>query len=171
MYFGKKIDLFLFYLFRLPFNWRTPFGYFIALLAQCFAAISTLFCGTSTVCFLIGSCWLIGSFLKDLRNDVLIHLNRVEKMRSQRNAAKLVEHFHDIIQDHSDVKRFVSEFKSIYEFIILGTFIWSLVTVCCTLLVFSRQLVEYSNSSIPNPKHHKIYKCHEFYIRFFHISI
>lgn len=40
--------------------------------------------------------------------------------------------------------RFVDEFNDIYEFIITGYFLWALLNMCSSLLVFRMQLVEYN---------------------------
>lgn len=57
----------LFYLFRirrLPFNWRTPFGYFVAMFLECIGSYSNLLITFVMICFYFGSCWLISLFVK-----------------------------------------------------------------------------------------------------------
>lgn len=56
--------------FRLPFNWKTPTAYLIAVSAQSIPIYCTLFCAQSVICFLIGSCWLIDSIVNDIASDL-----------------------------------------------------------------------------------------------------
>lgn len=92
----EKSSINLRVLFRLPFNWRTPVGYMVALLGQWAAAVCTLFGGTTAISFLVGSCWLFITILDDITND----LNKL----NGRNRKKL-QHFREIIVCYADVKQ------------------------------------------------------------------
>lgn len=90
---------------RLPFNWRTPFGYLIAQLSIAISYISILACLILTLCFYVSSCWLFATFAKDITNDLDL-LNAFGA--SDRSHSKLQEHLSNIIQSHIDVKQLSS---------------------------------------------------------------
>lgn len=88
---------------RLPFNWQTPFGYLIALVAQGIAAICTLFSGTLTMSLLVGSCWLFIIIVDDIAND-LPKLDSGD-YSSQRRRAKVIKYFCNILECYADLKQ------------------------------------------------------------------
>lgn len=57
-------------LFRLPFDWKTPFGYLIALLAEFATVHSSSFLFSPVASFFIGSAWLLICFIQDITSDL-----------------------------------------------------------------------------------------------------
>lgn len=152
---------------RLPFDWKTPFGYVLAWFAQAAAANSCLVHVNLVMCFLIGSCCLIIGILKDIEND-FAHLNG--NKTSKRRRGEMNEQFCFIVRFHTDVRqlssdnekknsnilenfnfflvfslcRLIDELNKIYKFIITGVLCWALISLCVSILVFVAQLVEYT---------------------------
>lgn len=103
------------HLLRLPYDWRTPFGYLIILVVQ---GISTLFTVT-TVTPIIGSivvsCWLFASFIEDITNDLsALSVNGSTRTSTHKitDSAALKEQFCNIIQNHSDIKELSIELSA-----------------------------------------------------------
>lgn len=87
---------------RLPFNWKTPFGYLLAWVAQAVAAYSTVNHLNLVISLLIGSCYFVIGTLKDIEND-FAQFNGVKastKNRRQKNA-----HFCEIVEFHTDARQ------------------------------------------------------------------
>lgn len=87
---------------RLPFNWKTPGGYFIALCAECIAVFVELFSSSTMLCFSVGSCWLFITIVRDITND-LTYLN-CNKISASNIQTKKVQFYH-IIEFYSDAKQ------------------------------------------------------------------
>lgn len=87
--------------FRMPFDWRTPLGYLIVLALESFVVSSIGFTNMPLICFIVGSCWLINSLVKDIAND-LIDFNVSKKnevrMKAKENLCHIVQNFADIKQ-------------------------------------------------------------------------
>lgn len=150
---------------RLPFNWRTPFGYLIALCIECMAVFSIILTTIPLVCFFIGSCWLCIAFAKDITND--LSLWNLGGLTSNQSHLKCKMKLCRIVEIHSDVKqlsvqnaqkempkcltiscipfRFVDEFSSAYELMIPGVYLWLLSTFCVVyLMVYHRPGVKFN---------------------------
>lgn len=57
---------------RLPFNWKTPFGYLAFLFCASSSLLSILYCMLPIACFTVGTFFLVTSFIKDIaKNDFL----------------------------------------------------------------------------------------------------
>lgn len=107
---------------RLPFDWHTPFGYFIALFAQ-FTAAYAMLSGTSIfISFLFGSCWLFITIIRDITND-LMEFNCKQTSKSSEQNLKV--QFHSIVELYVDGKQLMDEFNGIYEIIITTGFFWA----------------------------------------------
>lgn len=100
--FQFKCDSFSFCNLRLPFNWKTPFGYLIALLFETVAMFGVNLGSVPIGCFLLGTCWLVMAFVDDIINDISI-LNGYGK--SMRDAWKVKPQFHFIVQNIADAKQ------------------------------------------------------------------
>lgn len=87
---------------RFPFNWKTPFRFFIALLVQSASLFAILFGITPLMCFLIGTCYLIVTIVEDITNE-LAPLNADEVLN--RHERELTEHLSKIVQLHADAKQ------------------------------------------------------------------
>lgn len=89
--------------FWLPFDPNTPIGFFSATLFQCIAVCPTIFSFTPIVCLLIGSCWSIVTFLKDVARDISL-LRKRELLNLSKQ--KLSERFCNFIRFHAEVEEF-----------------------------------------------------------------
>lgn len=102
----------LFFYIRLPFNWKTPLGYLIALLALALAAYFTLVCATSNLCLLGGSCRLFISFIDDISQDLSV----LNKFKSENRCGKdVLKCYCNIIQTYEDVKQLSAYFDSCFS--------------------------------------------------------
>lgn len=127
------------------------------------------------MCFLMGSCWLFISFIKDTQND-LDQLSTTGK--SGLGRLNVTERFCNLVKTYSNVKvlsitsclipftisltlenyslcnifssfslalnifRCIGYFNAIYEFKILFTFLWALLSITSSLMILQEQLVE-----------------------------
>lgn len=112
--------------------------------------------------FTIASCWLIFTFIEDIENDLSgLNTNKIRKLNCQtlkKRFCKIIQQFCMIEQLSArktnlnnvliDIPfyfnfscRFINHFNNIYEFLILGYFVWSLSTICCTLFLLVALLV------------------------------
>lgn len=87
--------------FRLPFNWKTPVGYSIVLAFESIVLSSIGLTCVPLISFIVGSCWLTNSFVKDIASD-LINFNVKKKRGTQRRAKK---HLCKVINDFADAKQ------------------------------------------------------------------
>lgn len=150
---------------RLPFNWKTPFGFLIAILDQAVAAYFTLLSTASSLCILVGMSWFFIAFIEDIANDLFV-LNPIEI--PNRSYQELMEDFSHNIRLYSDVKkliakintiwwsnqinnyimlfffRFVNDFNMLYRYVIFAFFLWTLTTIASSLIVLQSESVEYT---------------------------
>lgn len=154
---------------RLPFNWKTTSGYLIAYVGQVVVSFCTVYLSSPVLSFIIGSCWLFGAFINDIKND-LIAFNGIESTNT--NQVEIKKQFCQIVQLYSDVKqlsetnkkipknspflsilratfdvyfvyRLIAKYNTIYEFITIAFFIWGLLTMSSTMLVIQTVIVKY----------------------------
>ena len=165
---GKFWSFDVFFLFwRLPFNWKTPLGYLIALLIQCIETTCDDFSGLPVACFLFQSCQLFEAFVEDIARDV--SLLDIEFCSSEANRHQATENFVNVLRNFTTVKqlsdamifdrmsilvifaifwsillifRFVYKFNECYEFIITDISLWSNIMITTTLLTIQFELVE-----------------------------
>lgn len=69
---GMLLSFYLVLIWRLPFNWRTPLGYLIALLLQGTLIFGMTYTDIPVFCFLFQSCQLLDAFAQDISKDVLL---------------------------------------------------------------------------------------------------
>lgn len=94
---------------RLPFNWKTPIGYFFAFLLGSGSVFALAYSVLPTMCFAVGSYWLATAFIKDIKNDFHLRCDKV----STKHGKKMKEwkqHLCDVIKDISNVKQLSSFF-------------------------------------------------------------
>lgn len=89
---------------RLPFNWKTPIGYFVALATEYAYCYCTLMGFSPIFGFFLGSAWLASTFAKDITNDV-IELSSISKTSRKKNGKELKKRFWYIIRFYSDAKQ------------------------------------------------------------------
>lgn len=87
---------------RLPFNWRTPFGYLIAFLCEFASAYATCLYSGALGNLLVSSCYVEICIVKDITID-LIAMNRCEKFEG--NQMEIRMRFCDVVQLYSDAKQ------------------------------------------------------------------
>lgn len=140
--------------FWFPFDPNEPIGFFMALLFQCVTIFADFCFYRPIVCILIGSCWSIITFLRDIARD-LSHLSKEKIENLQRQ--ELTERFCNFVRFHADVQelsvdtfflsheicvqnidhfRLTGEFSDNYEFIAFIMFIWGLITIASSLITF-----------------------------------
>lgn len=149
---------------RVPFNWKTKFGYLVFVVFFIVGGLTLTISASATICLCIGLFLLMISFIEDATND-LIRLNVDENFKSYDFDVKM--RFRSAAQAHSDLKelcnehnnfssnlvdlfssvfnfcRFIDEFCVIHKFKILVVFFWSILTIFTSILIFLTELVEY----------------------------
>lgn len=113
--------MFCYDFFRLPFDWRTPFGYLVAIAFE-FVSIFGIFSNAApSACFAIGASIWMNAFLTGIAQNVN-DLNAMNYNPKHKNFKEMKKRFSDIIQDFSDVKEFsdLSCLFSICKFSILS---------------------------------------------------
>lgn len=88
---------------RFPFNWKTPFGYMVALLLATWLVFSLSFCGALANFFFAGLCWLLAAFIRDVNNDFAHFI--VRKETNRRNSKQTKIKLCKIIRELSRVKQ------------------------------------------------------------------
>lgn len=87
---------------RVPFNWKTPFGYLMVLAFYIIGNFCTTLSSLSTICLLIGSCWLFNAFARDVTNDLaLLKVNHFK----HRHGREFYKRFCNIVHRYSDLKK------------------------------------------------------------------
>lgn len=93
---------------RLPYDWKTPFGYLVTVVVFLSASTFGGFLGvTATVCLSIGFSWLLIAFADSIVNDV-IKLNATNGKYAEMK--KLLK---SIVEDLSDMKQLSSHMMKI----------------------------------------------------------
>lgn len=75
-----------FYILRLPFDWKTPYGYVGAFIIEYITGTYVLGTMLSQTSLIIGSYWLLISLAKDISRDL------INFIKSQSNAKRLGKH-------------------------------------------------------------------------------
>lgn len=102
----KSINfVFSVYIFSLPFDWRTPIGYLLAIFSFCIVTYVLTIGIVPILCFFMGSCELFMSFIKDLIGDVK-YLNKLSrKSKNDENHREMQQLFVNIIVNFSTLKQ------------------------------------------------------------------
>lgn len=87
---------------RYPFEWKTPQGYFIAFSLQYSLVLCTAHIGICNTGFITGSCWMLISLAKDIKED--IHMIN-EKAQINTNRLELMGEFSQLLSYHSNVRQ------------------------------------------------------------------
>lgn len=150
----------------MPFNWKSPLGYLVAYSIEFTSAFFLLRVFACTLGFFTASCEILIGFAEDIKQQ--IHgLNQINDIRKAQ--AEFLEKFHEFIQLDSSAKQFSANYwirrwrskvykiltwfliifrltqklSNIYQLIITAYFVWSILTICSTLLMVQMSLVEY----------------------------
>lgn len=143
------------------------------MLLESIGSYSNLLITFAMICFYFGSCWLLSLFIKDIIEhdvsqfnlDVLDQETLVEIIDHFRNLAddsskvkqlsRITMCFdfylsfsisisnNHIFEHFSLFSRFTRQINEIYEVNIFMLFLWTLLNICCALLAFMAELVEY----------------------------
>lgn len=100
-------DILTFHFRRLPFNWKTPLGYSIAIAFEGATLHSVTLGFTPIFCIFLGSAWLEIAFIEDIAND-LAEVNSSIDASNGNKRRDLTERFCYIIRFYSDAKQLSS---------------------------------------------------------------
>lgn len=126
---------------RLPFNWKSPSGYFIALLLQSTEIFCMTYADIPVFWFLFQSCQLFEAFVEDISNAVL-HLDMDKSKSAKETQIQPTEQFINLLRNFSTIKQFVNKFNDCYEYIVTSISLWANLTICSTLLTLQFELVK-----------------------------
>lgn len=150
---------------RLPFNWKQPIGYAIALSMQCIEVYYSVMAGVILGSYAIGSCFLLKSFVNDITNDILLF--NLEAAVSDHNYELTAKRFIHFVQEFSNVKelsqwiwmeffigndsfnfffsnsRFIREFNRDFQYFVIVNYFWSRLTMLSSTITLFFVLVEY----------------------------
>lgn len=160
----QRFFIFLRYSIRMPFDWRTPFGYLTASAVTALTTFQSVSVIVPIVCFTVGSAMLASNLNETVRNDVITFNGFVNESTKVFDEPKKL--LCNIIQDFSQGKqfsinhgdaircqsiivsvvfssRFVAGFNEITIYNITVLFLWSVLTLCSALLALEMELVQY----------------------------
>lgn len=152
-------------LHRIPFDWKTPFGYLAVWIFMYASLLSATFCITPILCLSFGSAWLVQSFANAITSDLNEFNDLIEKS-NKHHCNSLNKHFCTIIQDFSELKklradfccwkkcrftkinqiycfRLVHLFNDIVKFSVTSAFLWGMLALSGSMLSLLFVLVEY----------------------------
>lgn len=98
---------------RFPFDWRTPFGYIVAINCQ---FIGTVYVSTTTailVTFFVSICWVLDTFIEDITIDLQ---NFNDCRTSCSNDRRVMKRICDIVKLYAEVRQF-SRFLLIFKIV------------------------------------------------------
>lgn len=104
------------FLFRLPFDWKTPFGYPVALLCQTLAVYASILCVIPCICNVIGSSWIFTASINDICNDLPLLIVGGRSLQNRENTKK---RFCKFVQFYLDSKE-LSVKKSIQKILTIS---------------------------------------------------
>lgn len=104
-YFQRENPIYLFHTFwRLPFDWRTPLGYLLAIVFEIVSFFGVISNVSPSACFAIGSyMWAKHMFVTEIIKNVN-DLNALIINSHRRNIRAMQKLFNNILQDFSDIK-------------------------------------------------------------------
>lgn len=91
----------VFVYFRVPFDWRSPFGYIMYLMFYVPGIFCVIYAAVPPICFYAGSCLLFIAFVQDIEDDLNVLM---VKNSDGTHDAKLKAQFFEIVQVYSEVK-------------------------------------------------------------------
>lgn len=89
---------------RLPFNWKTPLGYVIALFMQVIGTYYTSAGGVPIACSVIGCCLLLKTFVEDITRD-LAHFEANNTFHDFKSQSKILKHLKYLVKSFTMVKQ------------------------------------------------------------------
>lgn len=124
---------------RLPFDWKTPYGYMIAFFIEFGTFYYILVISACYLSFLSGACETLISFAVDLKSEIN-GLNGNLEMND--NSMNIHRRVFDIVEFHSTLMQFTHDFIIIYNVMIPSHLFYALTTICNSLLMVQTKLVE-----------------------------
>lgn len=89
----------------MPFDWKTPFGYFMAWMAQLTGNFAIILAVMSLLSLLFASCLLFTTIMNDISRELAAFNIDVEILHGTKRNAKLVRRFCNNIQLYSEAKQ------------------------------------------------------------------
>ena len=86
----------------MPFNWKTPFGYFVAWLTEASGAVGVFTTCTLVFMFMFDSCQLFVFIAEDITNELADFNDAVKKPNA--NHEELMDRLSNSLQAYSDAK-------------------------------------------------------------------
>lgn len=148
-------------LFRFPYDWRNPFGYFVATM-QVYIIFTFMLFFISVIISLGIGCYLFGITTANEIKSVFIIANKKLRLKSEHSLA--LKRFTELVELHSMAKqlsklktscqknaatinhklsfsRLITNFSGYFQSIFMINFLWSLVTMCITMLMVQMAIV------------------------------
>lgn len=97
----------------LPFDPNKPIGFFVALIFVSVSIYATACFFKPIICFFIGSCWSIVTFLHDIGNDIS-KLKGEKKLKS--NQQESIERLCNFVRFHAEVEELSRDFLVVPHF-------------------------------------------------------
>lgn len=101
--------------FRLPYNSKTPLGYACTMLGMFTTSYASLMINSPLMSFMVGACWLIITFVKDIGND-LYELNtkqarKINREKFKKRFCNIIRQF-CVIEQLSELDFLVNKFEN-----------------------------------------------------------
>lgn len=150
----------------MPVDWKTPSGYLISFAIEFVAAYYVAISCTCNVSFPVGACCFLIAFADDIKEELRL-LDQYSKS-DEKCSIGFYQKFRNLIEFHSIAKqlsfqintilefsirrknlifRFAPNFSDTFKLIHTFYFLWTVLTICDTLLMFQMELVEYFRCS------------------------
>lgn len=90
---------------RFPFDWRTPYGYLVAFIAQYMGVMAFTSIYTQVINFVYESCWIFVIISRDMQKELTEFNENVQI--PNKNRENLMKRFDQLVQTFSDAKKCV----------------------------------------------------------------
>ena len=113
----KSFEKTFFFLLRLPFEWRSPVAYLIAVIFEAIETIAMVLVYLYTLTLFFGTCMFLAAFCADLQKSLQLLDRKMEKIADDIKAkrwidrGKIEELLHELIHFHSDAIQLSFELK------------------------------------------------------------
>lgn len=123
----------------MPFDWKTPFGYLMALAIMYLVLMHLYMFDVAVISFEVGCYLWLMEFVKDIQNETNL-FNETVKFRENRSQI-LKKQLCDSIQFHSQVKQLSVFFFQFYFKILINIPVLNISNDCLILHFFKSRLV------------------------------
>lgn len=139
---------------RFPFDWRSPSGYLVAFSLEVVLEFFVCLNCAINLSFAVGSCLFMIAFANDIKSELnALNDTKNPKMRTHQiikihSTAIQLSTFFKFIYIRISIFcgffcRFVSNFTATFKMIYTFDFLWTMITICDTLLMLQMILVQY----------------------------